>query len=143
MTIFHHLNSFLHKNWASCNFCLRCWKLNFFFQKGNSTCKCKIRRNSYYEKKVNAWKIFLKWNWHIKIFCWNFDFFQFFLCFLSAVFMHKTLIKICVFLKIAFFIICWKDIEFSCDIANADPRIHPKVSLHGILEQFDTWRQIN
>ena len=30
LTIFHHLKSFLHKNWASCNFCLRCWKLNFF-----------------------------------------------------------------------------------------------------------------
>ena len=143
LTILHYLDSLLHQNWANCNFCLRCWKIELFFAKENSTCRLKIIRNCYYKTKGDSGNIFLQWNWHIEIIFCNFDFFQFFLCLLRAVLLYKTFIKSCVFWKNAFFIICWKDIEFSCDIAHADPRIHPKVSLHGILEQFDTWRQIN
>ena len=84
----------------------------FFCKKENSTCRLKIIRNCYYETKGDSGNIFLQWNWHIEIIFCNFDFFQFFLCLLRAVFMYKTFIKNCVFWKSAFFIICWKDIKF-------------------------------
>ena len=74
----------------------------FFCKKENSTCRLKIIRNCYYETKGDSGNIFLQWNWHIEIIFCNFDFFQFFLCLLRAVFMYKTFIKSCVFWKNAF-----------------------------------------